>query len=111
MAKKKSLAQRMKAARLAAGLSQRKLGIAAGIDAFASSARINRYEQGIHEPDHQTMSHLAKALDVPVAYFYCAHDDLAELVLGYSKLCDDDQQKIFLLMTKLLARTDKTSNI
>ena len=42
---------RLKQARVAAGLSQKMLGIEAGIDAFVASTRINRYELGIHKPD------------------------------------------------------------
>ena len=42
---------RLKQARLAAGLSQKMLGIEAGIDAFVASTRINRYELGVHKPD------------------------------------------------------------
>lgn len=38
--------KRLKEARTAAGLSQKKLGIAAGIDEFVASTRINRYEKG-----------------------------------------------------------------
>ena len=47
----KIFCKRLKEARLAAGLSQKKLGIAAGIDEFVASTRINRYEKGIHEVD------------------------------------------------------------
>lgn len=59
---------RLKQARLNAGLSQKMLGIEAGIDAFVASTRINRYELGIHRPDLLTVRKLAKVLDVPVAF-------------------------------------------
>jgi len=73
--------KRLRDARLACGLSQRKLGVLAGIDEFVASARINRYELGIHEVDIQTAHHLASVLNVPLAYFYADDDCLAELIL------------------------------
>ena len=77
---------RLKQARLNAGLSQKMLGIEAGIDAFVASTRINRYELGIHRPDLLTERKLAKVLDVPVAFFFADDDDdIAELLLLYKK--------------------------
>ena len=77
---------RLKQARLNAGLSQKMLGIEAGIDAFVASTRINRYELGIHRPDLLTVRKLAKVLDVPVAFFFADEDDeIAELLLLYGK--------------------------
>jgi transcriptional regulator with XRE-family HTH domain len=77
---------RLKQARLNAGLSQKMLGIEAGIDAFVASTRINRYELGIHRPDLLTVRKLAKVLDVPVAFFFTDEDDeIAELLLLYKK--------------------------
>ena len=79
--------RRLKAARLSVdGLSQKGLGVMAGMDAFVASARINQYEQGVHTPNYQTVSLLAKALNVPTAYFYAEQEDLAEVILGYSVL-------------------------
>ena len=77
---------RLKQARLSAGLSQKMLGIEAGIDAFVASTRINRYELGIHRPDLLTVRKLAKVLGVPVAFFFADEDDeIAELLLLYVK--------------------------
>ena len=77
---------RLKQARLKAGLSQKMLGIEAGIDAFVASTRINRYELGIHRPDLLTVRKLAKVLGVPVAFFFADEDDdIAELLLLYKK--------------------------
>ena len=78
--------KRLKQARVAAGLSQKSLGIEAGIDQFVASTRINRYELGIHRPDLLTVRKLAKVLDVPVAFFFADEDDdIAELLLLYKK--------------------------
>lgn len=86
--------KRLRAMRLASGLSQKKLGILAGIDEFAASARINRYERGIHEVDIQTSQRLASVLDVPLAWFYAEDDGLAELILLFSRSSSQIQQAI-----------------
>lgn len=75
--------RRLKQARLASGLSQKRLGIAAGIDEFVASTRVNRYEKGVHEPGTEIVQKLAKVLRVPLAYFYAEDDDLAELMLVF----------------------------
>lgn len=83
--------QRLKDARLLRGLSQKGLGIAAGIDEFVASARINRYEKGVHEANLVTASRLAEALDVPLAYFYAADDNLARMILTFAELSEAEQ--------------------
>jgi transcriptional regulator with XRE-family HTH domain len=78
---------RLKQARLAAGLSQKMLGIEAGIDEFVASARINRYELGVHRPDLLTVRKLAQVLGVPMAFFYAdEEDEIAELLFRYGKV-------------------------
>jgi len=74
---------RLKEARLAAGLSQKELGIAAGMDPSVASTRINRYELGVHKADYQIAVQLAQALAVPVAYLYCDDEALATLLLAF----------------------------
>lgn len=73
--------QRLRAARIRAGLAQDRLGVLIGLDEGCSSARISRYETGTHEPPFETARNLADALNVPVAYFYCVEDALAEIIL------------------------------
>lgn len=85
------IAGRLKKARLKKSVSQRRLGILAGIDASSASARINQYERGVHVPDYQTAYRLASCLDVPVTYFYAETESLAELVLQFSKLKKREQ--------------------
>ena len=81
MAKKKSpVSKRLKEARLAADLSQKTLGIKAGIDQFSASARMNQYETDKHVPDFGTIQHIARVLKIPTAYFYCENDELAEVI-------------------------------
>jgi len=72
--------KRLKEARKAAKLSQKQLGIAAGMDEFSASARMNHYEKGRHAPDYLTLRRIAKVLKVPVAYFYAESDELAKWI-------------------------------
>ena len=57
--------KRLKEARTAAGYSQEKLGILAGIEEASASARMNQYERGKHQPDYSVVEKIAKILDVP----------------------------------------------
>lgn len=91
---------RLKQARLAAGLSQKMLGIEAGIDAFVASTRINRYELGIHKPDLLTVRKLAEVLKVPMAFFYADTDDeVAELLFKYARTTEEQRQQVLKLLT------------
>lgn len=86
MAEKRQLpvySRRLREARETYGISQRNLGIKAGLDDFVASTRVNRYETGVHQPDLQTLQRLAKALDLPVAYFYAEDDELARLIMEF----------------------------
>jgi transcriptional regulator with XRE-family HTH domain len=73
--------QRLRAARERLGLPQDKLGVLIGLDESCSSARISRYETGIHEPPFPVAIRLAAVLRVPVAYLYCPEEQLADLLL------------------------------
>ena len=77
--------KRFKQARLASGLSQKDVGIAAGLDEFVASTRINRYEVGVHQPDYQMATRLARVLEIPVAYLYCDNDEMASLMLAFHR--------------------------
>ena len=83
------LPHRLKEARLRAGLSQERLGILAGIDEATASARMNQYELGTHSPDFSLACKFAEVLKVPASYFYTVEDDLAEIVLEYSRQHSD----------------------
>jgi transcriptional regulator with XRE-family HTH domain len=79
------ICKRLKEARLTAKLSQKKLGIAAGMDEFSASARMNHYEKGLHTPDYPTLQRIARVLKLPAAYFYAESDDLAKFIVIYSR--------------------------
>lgn len=88
MASRKRLpvySRRLREAREAYGLSQRSLGIKVGIDEFVASTRINRYETGVHQPDLQIQEKLARALGLPLTYFYAEDDGLARLIADFTR--------------------------
>lgn len=77
------IGKRIREARLRVGLSQKQLGIKAGIDEFSASPRINQYERGKHVPDLLTTERLAKVLRVPTPFLYAKDDGLAAWILIY----------------------------
>ena len=86
--------QRLKEARLAAGLSQRELGRRIGLPEDVVSSRVTRYERGSSEPDFATALKLANELGVPLAYLLADNDLLAEIILAVSVLPNSEQRKI-----------------
>ena len=88
------IAKRLREVRASMGLSQKNLGIAAGMDEFSASPRINQYEQGKHAPDFSIVEKLAAVLSVPTPYFYARDDDLAKWILLYGKLSLEKRQQI-----------------
>ena len=86
MAELSVVARRLRQARLRAGLSQRQLGIKAGIDPFAASARINQYERGKHTPDVETAARLARVLAVPAPFLYAQDNALASWILAFDEV-------------------------
>ena len=95
------VAERLKEVRLKAGISQKQLGIKAGIDPFSASARINQYERGKHVPDLQTLTHLAAVLRTPVTYFYCQDDELATVIVKFSALGKAQKKRLLALLDQL----------
>jgi len=81
---KSVIGRRLREARERAGLAQDRLGVLAGLEESSSSARMSRYESGVHEPPFKFAEALANVLGVPVAYLYCSDDRLAEIILTYS---------------------------
>ena len=95
--------KRLRDARQKAGLSQKALGIAAGIDEFSASPRMNQYERGKHLPDMKTVERLAKVLGVNQAYFFAKDEQLAVLLESWDKLTKGKKEKILKLMAELVA--------
>ena len=94
------LCKRIKQARILNGLSQKQLGIYAGIDEFSASARMNQYETGKHVPDFLTLKRIAMVLGYPVAYFYAEDEDLALMIKYFSKLSNHRRDKLFKIITR-----------
>jgi len=88
-------ARRLREARLRADLPQDRLGVMIGLDEASSSARMSRYETGVHEPPFPIIAKIAKALQVPVAYFFCADDRLAEIMRTYFSADENTRQAMF----------------
>lgn len=77
---------RLRIARQRARISQKELGIRIGIEPSSASGRMNHYEKGRHFPDLQTLKHIAKELNVPLGYFFCESEEMAEIICLVNKL-------------------------
>ncbi len=95
------VAKRLEEVRLRTGISQKQLGIEAGIDEFSASPRINQYERGKHMPDLQTLTRLAAVLQVPVPYFYCQDAELAEVIAKFSVLDKAQRRRLLAALDEL----------
>ena len=82
--------QRLREARLRAGIAQDRLGVMIGLDEGSSSARMSRYETGVHEPPYEVAKNLAAALNIPVTYFYCPQDEVAEILIETFDMSTDE---------------------
>ena len=100
------LPQRLKSARQAKGISQKNLGIQAGVDEFSASSRMNHYEKGKHVPDFDLLARIGDILDVPVPYFYCTDDQLAEFLIQYHRLSSAKRGKLHYCMAGLIADSE-----
>jgi transcriptional regulator with XRE-family HTH domain len=87
-------------ARTRAELSQKNLGILAGMDPSVASPRINQYERGKHVPTFTTLAQLGRVLGVPVAYFYCEVDELASLLCRFASASDRDKKKLLRVLDR-----------
>lgn len=97
--------RRLRAARQRSGIPQDKLGVMVGLDEGSSSARISRYETGVHEPPFATAVSLAQVLKVPTAYFYCEDDQLAEFLIQYRSLNPSRRRQVIAFVAELCNQT------
>jgi transcriptional regulator with XRE-family HTH domain len=89
------IAKRLKEARERAGdLSQEQLGLQAGINPSTASERMNQYERGVHSPDLLILTRIGAVLHVPLAYFYCEDDQLADLIRKFSALGTEQRKQL-----------------
>jgi transcriptional regulator with XRE-family HTH domain len=94
------VAARLRAARTEAGLSQRELGIHAGLDPSVASPRINQYERGKHTPDTSTLGKLGEVLNVPIAYFFATDEDLALLITRYHRFTQAQKRRLLASLSR-----------
>ncbi len=94
MSSQSPVPKRIKEARLAKGISQKALGVAAGIDEFSASPRINQYERGKHAPDFLMLERLASVLNLPTAFFYAKEDWLAEAIAMLASLPEKKRKNL-----------------
>jgi transcriptional regulator with XRE-family HTH domain len=94
--------RRLRAARLRAGIPQDRLGVLVGLDEGTASARLSRYENGVHAAPYEMAAKLAKALQVPTAYFYCDDDALARVILAWKQLSEETQHRLTATVEDLL---------
>jgi transcriptional regulator with XRE-family HTH domain len=87
--------RRLREARLRSGIAQDRLGVMIGLDEGCSSARMSRYENGVHEPPFPVIESIAGILKLPVAYFFCDDDRLAEIIRTYSSAKERERQSIY----------------
>jgi len=102
--------QRLKTARIRAGLSQEKLGKLAGIDPTSASARMNQYERGKHAPDYRLMCKVAEILDMPVSWFYTEDEDQARLQELFHRLDQMPREHLLLKFESLAKQTANSKN-
>lgn len=98
-----SFADRLKAARVARGLSQKALGLQIGLDPSVASTRMNQYERAKHVPSFQTVTRMAAVLSLPATWFYAEDDDEARWIEAWSYLAPADRA-LFLEMLEQTGR-------
>jgi transcriptional regulator with XRE-family HTH domain len=86
-------ARRFVQARERAGMTLEQVAVAAEIE-DAASVRMSQYQRGVHTPRFSIAQNLAKALDVPVEYFYSPDDQTAELLLHWHKLSRSERGQL-----------------
>lgn len=91
---------RLKAARLAAGLSQEQLGLLVGLEVESAGVRMNRYERGTRAPAVELVERVGAVLNLPVAYFYSTDDDEAQLLTVFHRMQESGKKE---LLARLVA--------
>ncbi|OEY68816.1 helix-turn-helix domain-containing protein [Rheinheimera salexigens] len=94
------LPTRLKQAREAKGFTQTELGLRIGLDISVASSRMNHYEKGRHLPDYTMLQKMADELGVPVAYFYCDSDEMADLLMSFHNLTPEQKKQVIDFVNK-----------
>jgi transcriptional regulator with XRE-family HTH domain len=95
------VAKRLEEVLREADISQKTLGVRAGIDESNASTRINQYVRGTHMPNLLTMTRVAAAMQVPLPWFYCDDPELAEVIVKFSALPKGERRRFLTLLEDL----------
>jgi len=96
------LTARLKAARKALGLSQVDVGVQMGLPEETSSARVNRWEKGVHPPSLKSAEELAEVLGLPLPALVSRDDVMAEMIASFALLPKAEQQAVLAKVQKAL---------
>ena len=58
-------------------------------------------------PDLLMVSHLARVLDLPTAYFFAESDEEAQVLTGFHWLNPGSRKQVLALLKTLLAKSEK----
>lgn len=94
MERENPIPKRLKEARQRAQITQKELGIRIGMEESSASGRMNHYEKGRHTPDVSVLQRMAKELNVPLSYFFCESDSLAELNRIMGKMSEEERNAL-----------------
>lgn len=92
--------RRLREGRALRDVSLESLGVAVGLDVSGASARLSRYENGIHQPKLGLQRLLARALQLPLAYFYAENDALAQLISDFGRKDEPELLPIVIVKKK-----------
>lgn len=95
---------RLRAARMAVGLSQTALGMRMGLTKDIASTRINRYETGVSEPDLRTAERMARELGVSLSWLVCKDPKMADMIDGFAKLDAAGQDALLTTLRRALRK-------
>jgi transcriptional regulator with XRE-family HTH domain len=96
------IAKRIQQARERARISsQANVGRLAGLHESSVSTVMNNYFTGTNQPKLVTMKRIAAALHIPVPYFYCEDDQLADLILKFGALDEEQKKRLLAFVNEL----------
>ena len=62
---------------------------------------MNHYEKGRHTPDLHTIKRIAEELNLPLCFFFCEEDDIANLVVYIHNLPRQEREALVESVTSL----------
>lgn len=102
------VANRLREARKAKGLTQESLGSMIGIEEATARTRISQYESGRHTPPLSMIERLGQALDKSALWFFCEEDE-KELLVALHDASKAERQKLIQALEQVALRNDTQS--